>query len=129
MRDYASQLSLVYPSPTFKHQYGLNKLAKKTKKISKDKVLELDGWKVGDFAWGKLSTGEECYGEIKTLHFEDQLLGDSLENTGPAVTMIMQIDSKYRCISTSTLTENPTKKGRAALKRKTAASLRSNKKK
>lgn len=127
MRDYASQLSLVYPSPYFNS--WINKLARKTKKISKDIVEELDGWKVGDFAWGKLSTGEECYGEIKTLHFEDQIVGDSSKNTGPAVTMIMQLDSKYRCVSVSTLAENPTKKGRAALKRKTAASLRSNKKK
>jgi|TARA_R110002020_G_scaffold67820_5_gene177920 hypothetical protein len=98
-------------------------MARRKKKIvekEKEKDEDLDGWKIGDLAWGTAVTGEEVYGEIKTLHPAHQIAGDPPEDLGPAVTMITEPDKKYRCILISTLKEKASMKQVRALARKKA---------
>ena len=107
-------------------------MARKRKISKKDTeaIQEIDGWKVGDVAWGKLLTGEDVYGEIVEIHQENQVLESAPEGLGPAVTMILEPDMKYRCILISTLREKGSPKSQKKLaRRKASASKEKGKKK
>ena len=85
--------------------------SKKNVSVEKDKpsCIEIDGWKVGDIAWGSTAAGEILHGEIKTLHNTNQVSrkGGLL---GKAVTLLTHTDGKYRTVLVSTLCENKIKK-------------------
>ena len=76
------------------------------------KVLEYDGWKVGDMAHGRqYGTDKPVYGEIKAFHPEDKL--------GPAVTIVNILDGSYISILVSTLSDEEPKKVRKIKSKKT----------
>ena len=83
-------------------------------KIKKKKPVceEIDGWRIGDIAWGKTQLGEILHGEIETLHDCDQVTSSG-KNLGKAVTLVTMVDGKYRTVLVSTLSENRIKKSRS----------------
>ena len=87
---------------------------KKKAKLKKKKPAceEIEGWRVGDIAWGKTQLGEILHGEIETLHNCDQV-SSSGEILGKAVTIVTMVDGKYRTVLVSTLSEERIKKSRS----------------
>ena len=83
----------------------------KIESLEKDKAccVEIDGWKIGDIAWGTTQTGEILHGEIKNLHDTNQVSSKG-GILGKAVTLLTHIDGKYRTVLVSTLSENKIKK-------------------
>ncbi len=83
------------------------KVAKrKPLKVAEDKniVKEIDGWKIGDVAWGKYHNGQLIYGEIIGIYPNDE--------TAPCVTLIDELVGGFRTVPVSSLTENKPKKRR-----------------
>ncbi len=76
-----------------------------------DIVKEFEGWKLGDFAWGKYQNGQKVYGEIKQFHPND--------NIEPAATLLDEVVGGFRTLPVSALTENKPKRNKTSiLKRK-----------
>jgi hypothetical protein len=105
----------------FNRLAGTKKRKSKSKKVvEKKNVCEhLQGWSLGDIVWGKTAAGEILRGEIKTLHDVDQVSAkDPKKNLGKAATIITLVDSKYRTVLLSSLSEEKIKKPRISLRKK-----------
>ncbi len=69
----------------------------------KEEVVEWDGWRVGDLAYGKTwKTEKTVYGEIKQFWPKDEV--------GPAVTLVHIPQGYYVTVLVSSLTEKDPKK-------------------
>jgi hypothetical protein len=100
---------------------GTKKRKGKRKEVEKKDpgCQSLEGWSLGDVVWGKTPSGEILRGEIKTLHNVDQVSSkDPKKKLGKAATIITLVDSKYRTVLLSTLSEEKIKKPRLSLRKK-----------
>ena len=84
------------------------------KEAEKKQVCEhLEGWSLGDIVWGISSTGDIIRGEIKVLHDVDQISSKGpKKKLGKAATIVTLVDSKYRTLLLSTLSEEKIRKKR-----------------
>lgn len=81
---------------------------KSTKKPEKEKLMELDGWTVGDMAWAKTMSGETIHGTISDLYNVEQVVKG--ENLGFAASLITEPDKKFRTVLISALSDSKPKR-------------------
>ena len=94
---------------------GTKKRKSKAKKEAEKKQVceHLEGWSLGDIVWGITSTGDIIRGEIKVLHDVDQISSKGpKKKLGKAATIVTLVDSKYRTLLLSTLSEEKIRKKR-----------------
>ena len=77
-------------------------MTKKKKKTKDNRVLEWNGWKAGDLAYGKRYNGKSVHGEIKQFYLKDA--------QGVAVQLLEFGQGAYVTILASTLSEKESKK-------------------
>mgnify|MGYP003681638942 CR=1 FL=1 len=86
-----------------KKKRNTTKKKKNEPKPSRKIIVEWEGWKAGDLAWGiTFASKKSIYGEIKEFHPEDK--------HGPAVTILDAVEGAYITILATTLCEKDPKK-------------------